>query len=775
MRKLLPIIFIVLITAIFSRSFLFQGKLPIPADTIVGLYHPFRDFYAKDYPRGIPFKNFLITDPVRQQYPWRDLSISKIKNGELPLWSPYSLAGTPLLANFQSSVFYPLNILFFLLPLNLAWGMLILVQPLLAGIFLYLYLKNLNLSKIASLFGGLTFSFSGFFISWLEWGTVLHSALWLSLILLAIDKIFYYFPSLENSKLKVKGKNLIVWSIIFVFSLTSSFFAGHLQTFFYVGTLSMIYMLVRWWQYGKSIKTLLLFTICYSLFIILTSPQWIPTLQFINLSARGVDQIDWQKAGWFLPWQNLIQFLAPDFFGNPTTLNYWGVWNYGEFISYVGLLPLIFAILAMFSRFDKKSLFSGLLFFISLSFVLPTPWAKLPYQLQIPFFSTAQPTRILFLTDFSLAVLATLGLDWFLKNLNGKVVFKNTLAIAIAIGEAFLLLWIFVVLGQGWFDGVSTENVATARRNLILPTGTLIASIVVVIALTKIISNKKLQKILIITLLAIAVFDLLRFGEKFTPFTDSDWLFPKTKTLEFLQNQQKPFRIMSTDSRIFPPNFSMIYQLESVDGYDPLYLKRYGELIAASERGESNISAPFGFNRIITPKNYNSKIIDLLNVKYILSLEDLSSPKLKKVFQEGETRVYENLNVLPRAFFVEGLRATGNRQEAIGAMFARDFNARKLAVVELDLSLPHAGLTLNPSDIKLTTGKSEITFYSENKVAIEATNTGDGFLVLADSFYPTWKATIDGSPTKIYLTDYDFRGILVPKGKHKVEFYITLF
>jgi hypothetical protein len=72
-----------------------------------------------------------------------------------------------------------------------------------------------------------------------------------------------------------------------------------------------------------------------------------------------------------------------------------------------------------------------------------------------------------------------------------------------------------------------------------------------------------------------------------------------------------------------------------VNGYDPLYIRRYGELIAASERGTPNIDPPFGFNRIITPQRYDSAIVNLLGVKYVLSLADLSSPTLKKVFQEN--------------------------------------------------------------------------------------------------------------------------------------------
>src|SRR3990170_7845286 len=97
----LPLSILLFTILFFFQPFLMQGKLPIPADTIVGLYHPYRDLYASEYPNGIPFKNFLITDPVRQIYPWKKLSIDIIRGLNLPLWNPYAASGMPLLSNFQ--------------------------------------------------------------------------------------------------------------------------------------------------------------------------------------------------------------------------------------------------------------------------------------------------------------------------------------------------------------------------------------------------------------------------------------------------------------------------------------------------------------------------------------------------------------------------------------------------------------------------------------------------------------------------------------------------
>ena len=111
LNKIWPLVLLLAIVSLFFRSFIFEGKLPLPADTVLGMYHPWRDVVWDNFTAGVPFKNFLITDPVRQQYPWRELAISLLKQRELSLWNPYTFAGMPLLANFQSGAFYPFNIL----------------------------------------------------------------------------------------------------------------------------------------------------------------------------------------------------------------------------------------------------------------------------------------------------------------------------------------------------------------------------------------------------------------------------------------------------------------------------------------------------------------------------------------------------------------------------------------------------------------------------------------------------------------------------------------
>lgn len=742
MKKIIPIFIIGLLVGVFFYQTIFKGLIPVPADNIIGLYSPYRDFYSASYPRGIPFKNSLITDPVRQQYPWKKLVIESEKKLNLPLWNPYNFSGTPLLANFQSAAFYPFNLFFFFLPFNLSWNVFIFLGPLFAGVFFYLFITNLKASKEAGIFGAIVFSFCGFTISWLEWGTIIHTALWFPLILLSIDKL-----TCENKR-KTK-----LWSLVFLLSIIFSFFAGHLQTFFYISLVTFFYFLLRWIGEGKKKSSLFIFLSVALLFLVISSIQWIPTWEFLKVSARSID-LNWQKEGWFIPWSHLVQFFAPDFFGNPSTLNYFGTWNYGEMIGYVGIAPLVFSIYALFFKRDKNIFFFGSVFFIALIFALPTFLSKIPFILNIPFLNTAQPTRLIFLINFSLSVLAAFGFDYFYKN-KKQIIFPVLFLLFV-----FTSLWMFVFFNNSVFHVFSSDQVLVSRNNLVFPTVILIA--VIVLQILNAVSDK-FKKIIFVFFILITVFDLFRFGWKYNAFTNPEYLFPSTNSITYIQKNLGNFRIMTTDSRIFPPNFSAVYKISSVDGYDPLYLLSYGKFIASLERNTSNINSPFGFNRIITPHNYSSPLINLLGVKYILSLSDLDSANLKKVFQEGELRIYENKDTYPRAFFVENVIGSKSEQDVADKIFANAQSLNKLAIVEGVLS----------KEYKM--GEVEIVRYEENEIEINTKNDSDGFLVLTDNYYPSWKVSIDGKESKIYKTDLTFRGILIPKGNHKVVFYDNIF
>lgn len=714
---------------------LISGKIPVPTDTIVGLYHPWRDFYSLKFPSGIAFKNYLVTDPVRQQLVWRALVVDSFKKVTFPGWNPYSFSGTPLAGNAQAAAFYPLNIIYFVSPFLTGWVFQVFLQTILSALFMFLYLRNKKLRSESIALGVLAWVGSGFMIAWWSLNSLASCALYIPLILLTIDKI-----TLLSSKRKT------VWAIILGIALASCFLAGSLQIFLYVALFSFLYALLSFDRRNRDYWIFGLLGLI--LFAILTFPSWWSIWRFLGESSRTLNLTDWHNDGWFLPWQNLIQFVVPDYFGNPATLNYFGVWNYMEFIGYIGVLPIFFCFYSLNHKIRQSWFFLSSVV-ICLMFMLPTTLAKIPYEIQIPIFSLAQPTRLMVLVDFSLSVVAAYGFDHWINNsskLKSQVV-------------GFIGVTVFLVVG---FLVAYNLKLNVSLKNLVIPTF-LVTGVVLII-----LTARKSLKTATFLILALTLFDLTRFALKFEPYASPNWLFPVTKTLSFLEEDsyKELFRVATTEDRIFPGNFSNFYHLQFVGGYDSLMLSRYGELISTIQSGSVRTRGYLDFNRIVIPNNFKSKLFQLLNVKYILALNDLNLPNYKLTLTEGQTRVYENMSLLPRVFYAKEV-IPKERNQVLETLLSENFDPRNMAVVED---------TTKKIQSKRFTGEGTISVleYSPNRIVLKTQSLTEEYLVFLDSYYQSWQVTIDGVTSQIYPTDFAFRGVLIPAGRHTLVFKYSL-
>lgn len=737
---------ILAVTAIILSFFLpnlLRGKIPIPADALLNLYHPYRDLQIENFQPGrFPAKNTLITDPILQTYPWRYLIIKNLKEGNIPLWNPYSFSGQPLLANFQSSAFQAGNIFFLFLPFNIAWAINIILPLILSGVFTYLFLSYIKIrgkhpSLESKIFASAALPFTGFFVSWMEWGTVVTAVMWLPLLLTAIEKIF--------------KKVSIFWILILIIAVSQTLFSGHLQSAIYVLLAAILYSIFKLLGTGNS-KTLMLIALAIFLGMMLTSLQTLPSMEFSKLSARTTDQkYDPQRQDWFIPPQHIIHLIAPDFFGNPATGNYWGIWNYGEFISFIGIVPLSFALFALGKiKEDKTILYLSSLLFLSILFGFKNPISEILYRLEIPIISSMQPSRIIFLMMFSLICLSGLGLHLFQKE---KLFIKKIIPIVIILLLQLLLIYLTVFQSQ-IFPIVSNINVQhVSLRNLIVPVLTSFLLFFLIILNT---FNLK-KSLFLILIIALTFFELFRFASKFLPFSKTTIIFPSTKAINYLQNQSKPFRIMTTDRRIMHPNISGVYAIESVDGYDPLYLKTYANFVSAWQ-SEKGIVSDASFNRIITPQKINLNYLNLLNVKYLLTFDNIDSKEFSKVFEEGETKIYEYRNANPRAFFVKRVLKFENPGQELSYISSVNFKPKEHATSS---QFEYTAENIN-SNVK-------ITKYSDQEIILTASADETSPLIVSNTNYPGWKTYVDGKEEKISTANYMLQLVMVPKGDHEIK------
>ncbi|MCL4418168.1 MAG: YfhO family protein, partial [Actinobacteria bacterium] len=366
-----PLILIGIIVLLFFFP-IFKGNMPFPGDLLVNS-NPYSSQSFLGYnPGGYPNKA-QGADVITEIYPWRHFSIDQIKQGEIPFWNPHNFSGNPQIANFQTALFYPLNILYLILPFNLSWTLIIMLQPFLAGIFMFLFLKKgVGLKDFASFIGAVSFSFSSYMSVWIQYGNIGSTLLWLPLILLLI----------KNFVSKITALNFLILSL----SLCMSFLAGYIQGVFYIYILSFLYYLYLVLQEKKKVKNLkkhILFLVAILTPVLITFFQILPTIQLFSDSTRGaytLSQIEKNLS----PIMNWITIVFPDFFGNPATRNYWLDGTYIERVLYPGSVVLLFAVFSVFNKIKiTERKFFLVVGIISLVIATNFPFVKYLYLIPI--------------------------------------------------------------------------------------------------------------------------------------------------------------------------------------------------------------------------------------------------------------------------------------------------------------------------------------------------------------------------------------------------------
>ena len=704
-------------------------------------------------------------DVAELLYPAKHFSVESFRNLEIPLWNPYNFSGNPHLASLQSGSFYPLNLIFLILPFIYAWSFYIYSQPILAGFFTFLLLREFRLGFKSSLFGALSFTFSSYFVVWIEYGNIGHSIIWLPFLMLFSLRF-------------VRKPNLILF-LAMIAGLTLSLLAGYIQTSFYVFVFLFVFTSFNIFVSGKEkrLNKLLITIPIFVLPLLLSAIQLTPTLELLNSSSRTSYALS-SFINLLIPKVHLATLFAPDFFGNPATRNYWLSGTYIERVSYIGILPLIFAMYAVFKRQSKTIWFFTLSSIIVLLLSFNSPLSRFFYSLDLPLISNSVPTRVMFIFCFSASILAAFGFDYFEK-LKKK---DNYLLISLLItGAVFTILWIFVFGAQIFFQNQSwIENLAISKRNLVLPTAIFCLSLILIFVYHNL---SKFKKYVLVVLILLTVFDLYYFFQKITPFSPVQSVYPKTDVLTALKSIQGIDRSWGYGSGYLESNIQTFEKIYTADGYDALHIKRYGELVSSSANGkipeiiarsEAEIVRGFGSSDLRNNTN-RQRILNLLGVKYLvhkLNLDNSVNPDLQTfddsiyqlVWNKDNWQIYENKDSLPRISLFGDYVVESDQNKIIQKIHDPTFNLKSTLILEERL----------PRDFIIGEDKEpnlRILKYSPNKIAVVTDSSENSLLFVSDSYFSGWKATIDSTEEKIYRADYAFRAVLVPKGKHEIVFY----
>jgi hypothetical protein len=223
-----------------------------------------------------------------------------------------------------------------------------------------------------------------------------------------------------------------------------------------------------------------------------------------------------------------------------------------------------------------------------------------------------------------------------------------------------------------------------------------------------------------------------------------------------------------------------VLRVRSVDDYEPANLQRQAEYFGYLERGRGGLDVanhPFMGRIFLAGKGTDPdalakrrRLLDLTGSRFVLTARFLAFERLirdagyRVVAREGNLWLYENPFALPRAFVTYRMKPAPPPEELLARLAQPGFDPRVQSYVEGAPDLePAAGAP--PGG-----GGALIVRESLHEVEIAATLTARGYVVLADSYYPGWRAFVDDQEVTIHPVNHLFRGVATPPGAHRIRF-----
>ena len=719
----------------------------------------------------IPLANDIVAhEPIKQ---W------KSSTSEYPHWFPNLFSGMPSYGGFIITGGHPLQSILNFLFFNL--GAKYWFHFSLGGIGMFFLIRYQKFTIYSSLFGGIAYSITPYLFGLINAG---HN-----------NKIMAcaFIPWLTLSALYL-FKNRSIKSV-FILSLVSAFqlWTKHPQIFYYTWML-----IVLWWiidillsSIGKKLNIKSIFTslalmvLSAILAIIMVSDPYYDIYRFQKESNRGAPSVldktgesnkgtNWEYATqWSFHPAETISFILPYYYGlqnfsvtnrnNPEKFMkqaaYWGYMPFTQSTHYVGLLVIIFSIYSLFfsikyRKIKKEELILWIIAIIFLIIGFGNHFSLIfkPLFYFAPYFSKFRvPSMIYTLFALLLPFLAVFGLEKMINESDKKILFFDCLKVfgyfiapilfLLAFGESILS---FSSSGDARFPQY-IDLVKNIRFDL-FSKGLMLALFLSGATLTSIwfYSTGKISKhVLSIILISILSFDLWIINNEFLSLKPSKSMadqFQNTPEILFMKKDSSQFRIFPADD--IGSNRYGYWNIESIGGYRAVKLRNYQDLMDAG-----------GFRR--------PQVLNMLNVKYLITRKRVRNTSFKQLSKIKN--LYENLDVLPRAWFVGSLQSVNDQKSSLSKVMDISFRPKDTAVI-INYDGPQLSGTSN--------GKVEISSFSPNNITIQCNTNSGALLVLSEIYYkPGWRCKIDGQVTPIYQTNHVLRSVYVSDGSHDVEFY----
>ncbi len=717
-------------------------------------------------------------DFSRQFYPFRVFEAREWWHLRIPLWNPDMFAGHPFQADVQTAVFYPPALVNAILFGRRGFPFValeaeVIVHTFLAGVFTYWLARYLTGSRLGALVAGIAFAFGGFITTYpAEQLPLLETAIWLPLIVLFLEMAAPRsrsddFPPWRSESAAPISESLdapaaaganvsagetrsaVRWPWIMAAGLTFgvAILAGHPQTDLFIAYATGGFIVWRLWRAAlRWWWTIAAAALYFFVAVGVAAVQILPTLEFLPYSTR--DQMRYAEAAWgYLP-SALWEILVP--------------LAHGEKALSIGVVALALAVLgAWASRREALGYWTvaGLVA-IPLSVGGATPLFWVLYHVAPGWNLFRDQERVIYIFSFAASLLAGRGAAE-LQRRDGRVErfallpsgaaiifavlyatgpalgFTDALRGNVALNATVLALMALLLFARARWAGLARwiwsgplslvrsrpgRSAASRHRAGGHPEPVMVP-VIVGVGLVGLVAAELLS---------------INLGNNLSPVSPNP--VPRLqKTADFIRKFPEPFRVRGISEKVFPSDYGTVLGLPTIGGDTPFQIRRMRDMLAADA---------------------DWRVWQILNVKFFIS-DGGPLAGLNLVFQDGGLKTYFMTDSLPRAWAVRAVEVAQNPDQARQLILAPGYHPGNVVVLERPPSIGPFVPGPRP-DVR-------ITHLDPQRIAIDADASGAAMLVLAQQYYPDWRAYRDGQPIPTFQANYLAMAFELPPGKHHFE------
>ena len=710
----------------------------------------------------LPFfrRQFLVNamSDARTGFPGRELAASYFHaTGGILEWMPYTFGGMPFLANTgNGDTFYPTFLLRLVLSPDAGVSLGFMIHLVLAGLFMFLFLRALRLEWGAAFTGGAAYLMSGQIVSLVSPG---HDGKLFVSALLPLALYFLY-----------RGVTAGSWRSFVGFGVTVglALLTPHVQLTYYLLMAAGFFWLYLVFLSGERAPGLewpvlaVYFVGALVVGFALASVQLMPFFEYIQYSPRGAAGSTSSGyeygTGWSMPPEEILGTLWPAFMGN--LRDYWGRNPFKLHSDYIGVVTLMLASFS-FKLEGRRKLAWFFVFLAAYGLLFAfggyTPFYRIPYTLLPGISKTRVPSMIFFLVSFSAAALAGMGLQA-LQQIADPVRRRRLAWWAGALGVLTILAVAggFQPIMELVADPQRFSGVITNYPNFRIDAVRVLLFALVAAAL---LWRRFPQAGWGLALGGLVLLDLWSVQRQFIQWTPpAAQSFAADGVVQALQGDSSIFRVLPYGVYDENRNYLMTHRIRSVLGYNGQELHRYDELLGGKNEWK-NIGNP--------------SIWRLLAVKYIALAQEIESPSLTRIAGPVATHdgqqafVYRFEDAQPFASLVPMAVKTPEDQ-IIPTLVDPRFDGRRFVLVPPDAPVGVSALPGMP-EVIADAVTTEMPREGQYRFTLAAPAPTDAFLSVSENWYPDWHATVDGQPAQVVRAQSSLMAVPVPAGARVVE------